>query len=286
MANQQSDSEKETKTREAVAFAMEGRWQNAALVNKELADSHPDDTGVWNRLGKALLELGKYDEASDAFRRTLDLQPKNPIAVKNLERLEKLGKARSIPKPAAKRTPQLFIDESGVTTLSSLRDIPDNGILLQISPGDAVYLKSSGKKIFVMDSQDEYIGQIGARLATRIIRLQESGNRYEAAIGSVDDSGVDIVIRETYQDPTQSGTVSFPRKSDGLAEMRLGVSAVHDGSYDSDEDAVLDDTQLPPVPAWVEDDGEGLKDEDADEDTGNLTITTRVEEQDEVDESF
>ncbi len=286
MANQQADSEKETKTREAVAFAMEGRWQNAALANKELADSYPGDPGVWNRLGKAFLELGKYDEAGDAFRRTLDLQPKNPIAVKNLERLEKLGKTRSIPKPAAKRAPQLFIDERGVTTLASLRDIPDNGILLQISPGDAVYLKSSGKKILVVDSQDEYIGQIGARLATRIVRLQEGGNCYEAAIGSVDDSGVDIVIRETYQDPAQSGIVSFPRKSYALTEMRPGVSTVSDGSYDSDEDAILDDTQSPPIPSWIEDDGEGLNDEDADEDTGNLTITTRVEEQDEVDESF
>jgi hypothetical protein len=214
----------------------------------------------------------------------LHFQPKNPVAAKNLERLKKLGNTRPISKTTTKRAPQLFIDESGVTTLSSLRDVAKDGILLHISPGDAVHLETEGKKLFIMDSHGEHIGRIDARLAARIIRLQEGGNRYEAAIVSTDESGVTVVVREVYQDPSQLGVVSFPRKSDNLTELRFGFSGTYDGPYDSDEDATLDDGQLPPVPAWTEDDGEGMTDEDAGEDTGHLTIRTGVEEQNEAEE--
>ena len=286
MTNPQTDLEREEKTRGAVAFAMEGRWENAALANREITNLYPDDPGAWNRLGKALLELGKYGEASEAFSNTLNLQPRNPVAVKNLERLKKLGNTRPTAKAATKRAPQLFIDESGVTTLSSLRDVSQEGILLHISPGDVVRLETEGKKLFIRDNHGEHIGQIEARLASRIIRLQEGGNLYEAAIASIDEVGVTVVVRETYQDPSQLGVVSFPRKPDNLTGLRPGVSAIHDGAYDSDEDAALDDAQLPPMPAWTEDDGEGMADEDVDEDAGNLTIRAGIEEQGEIEEEL
>ena len=43
---------------EAVELAMDGRWEEAAAVNRKVIAASPSDLDAYNRLGKALLELG------------------------------------------------------------------------------------------------------------------------------------------------------------------------------------------------------------------------------------
>ena len=75
---------------EAIELATAGRWQEALEVNTECIEVSPEDYGAYNRLGKALMELGQYLDAQAAFSRTLELLPTNSIAKKNLKRLEHL----------------------------------------------------------------------------------------------------------------------------------------------------------------------------------------------------
>ena len=71
-------------TRQAVALAMESRWEEAVEVNRAILDDFPTDLETCNRLGKALSELGQNVEARKAFERALSISPNNPIAKKNL----------------------------------------------------------------------------------------------------------------------------------------------------------------------------------------------------------
>ena len=75
-------------TRQAIDLALQSRWEAAVKVNQEILSLNPGDAETYNRLGKALLELGIYDEAKEAFREALAAKPSNKIAHKNLERLE------------------------------------------------------------------------------------------------------------------------------------------------------------------------------------------------------
>ena len=68
------------KTREAIALAMDSKWEEAIAVNRELIRAFPDNLDAYNRLGKALLETGDPQGARAAFGRSLAVDPANTIA--------------------------------------------------------------------------------------------------------------------------------------------------------------------------------------------------------------
>ncbi len=68
----------QTLTKEAIALATQGRWQEAMEINNEIIQACPEDVNAYNRLGKALIELGRYEEARDAFGRALEIAPSTP----------------------------------------------------------------------------------------------------------------------------------------------------------------------------------------------------------------
>ncbi len=65
---------------DAIALARESRWEEAAEKNRELLAIYPDDVSGYNRLGKALSELGRYAEARAAYTSALEIDPSNNIA--------------------------------------------------------------------------------------------------------------------------------------------------------------------------------------------------------------
>ena len=60
------------------------------------------------------------------------------------------------------------------------------------------------------------------RHGQRLVRLIRGGNRYSAAIVSSTDKAVTVIIRETYQDPSQSGQLSFPTR--GIEAARPDIT--------------------------------------------------------------
>lgn len=204
------------KTREAIALAMENRWQEAILVNHAILELFPDDVESYNRLGKAHLELGNYEYALSAFSKALRLSPSNAIARKNLDRLDLLRKERQQPKKTRKMKPQQFLEESGKTGTTVLEQAAALEVLAKLTAGDALALKLEGRRLEVCNAEGEYLGSVPARMASRLLRLVKGGNKYEAAVTHIQGSEVTILIRETYQHPTQRGINSFPTRADQL----------------------------------------------------------------------
>ena len=213
-AEETARSRKE-KAKEAIALALESRWEEALALNREIVEAFPRDVEALNRLGKALSELGQYKQAEDAFRRTLEISPANMIARKNIKRLSYLGDMDAQPKLGSKVPPQLFIEERGRTATVSLRNLPPGTAHLPMAPGDAVELKPYGSRIAVENVKGEYLGEIEPKLGLRLGRLIQGGNRYAAAVTAVDENSLVIMIKETYQHPSQFGTLSFPSKHPG-----------------------------------------------------------------------
>src|SRR5699024_7397786 len=77
----------------AISHATRGEWDDAARANQELLELGPD-TDAYNRLGKALAELGRDDEALAAYRSALERDSTNRIAERNVARLEVLLASR------------------------------------------------------------------------------------------------------------------------------------------------------------------------------------------------
>ena len=209
--------------KQAIALAMQGRWKEAVAANKSLIESFPNDVEAYNRLGRAYMELGEYPQAREAYGRTLELDPYNSIAKKNLRRLSHLGEAMVRPKDDAHKVePQHFIEEIGKAGVINLYKLAPKEILARVVAGDSVYLRVSGPSLMVENSRGEYLGQVEPRHGQRLIKLMEGGNKYTAAIISSTEEMVTIIIREGYQDPSQEGRLSFPPK--GFGRIRPYVS--------------------------------------------------------------
>ncbi len=251
---------KNDRARKAVALAMKNRWEEAAAVNQTIVRDFPEDIGSYNRLGKALSELGRNKEAQEAFRSVLKRSPNNSIAKKNLSRLMKLADADT---PRAARTTsrraRTFLEESGNAGVTSLIKLAPPKNLLNLTPGDEVQLEPTGNGLTVRDESGAYIGQVEPRVGTRIARLVKGGNLYEAAVTSVEEFELVIIIRETYKTPAQSGIVSFPSR--GGADYRVYVPSAVMGYEVGEDDDEERELAAVAVKDWSDDDTEPGDDE-------------------------
>jgi len=223
----------------AIAHATRGEWEAAVTANRSLLELGPD-IDAHNRLGKALAELGRHDEALIAYEGALERDATNRIALRNIERLRLMAAAER-PASNGKQSPgkapaTVFIEEMGKTGRARLINLAGPSVLAQRSPGDAVDLEVENDEL-VARVGDTVIGSVEPRIAVRLFKLIASGNRYEAAITTVNEPGSEltIIIREVFTHPTNFGKVSFPT----LGQTGPGVRPYMKGSalrYDDDEE--------------------------------------------------
>lgn len=201
---------------QAIQLAMQSRWEDAVQVNSSILAVFPNDVDALNRLGKALSEVGRYGEARDAYQRALAVDSTNVIARRNLDRLKTLGDDAG-PREAARRVdPQLFIEEMGRTGVTTIHNLPP-ALTKRLSAGDALNLVAQDGVLVVSSVDGEVLGPVEPKMGSRLLRLMEGGNRYAAAVASIQDSGCKIIIKETYQHPSQVGRPSFPPTAAGEA---------------------------------------------------------------------
>jgi tetratricopeptide (TPR) repeat protein len=201
--------QKRTKSEQAISLAMKNRWDEAAQVNREILDNFPNEVDAFNRLGKALTELGRYAEARDAYAQAVKLDPLNGIASKNLQRLGKLaaeGSAAPAPSPV---DPRLFIEESGKTTLTQLTDVRRTEAAAKLSAGDQMQLARRGNQVVVCDQAGMEIGRIEPKLEQDLIRLLDLGNQYSVFVTAASEQVVHVIIRETHRAAAMGNRPSF-----------------------------------------------------------------------------
>ncbi|MDD5510236.1 MAG: tetratricopeptide repeat protein [Dehalococcoidales bacterium] len=220
-------------SKQAIDLAMQGRWREAVTANRNLIEGFPGDVSAYNRLGRAYTELGEFSHAREAYSRAIELDPYNTIAQKNLNRLSNLDEVDGTPNDGPYVEPYHFIEETGKAGVVSLSRLGPPQVLAKMVAGDKVYLKIDGAGLAVENSRGEYLGQVRSKDGQRLNRLLEGGNRYIAAIVSAAADRVTVIIRETYQDPSQANRPSFPLK--GFKSPRPYVSERVKHELDSEE---------------------------------------------------
>ncbi len=209
---------RQQRSKEAIDLAMQGRWREAVEVNQEIIQNVSGDVEAYNRLGRAYLELGEYNQSKEAYGRSIQVDPFNAIARKNLQKLKYLEGARPATEELHKVDPQNFIEEMGKAGVVRLLNPAPKEVMARMVAGDVVNLRVAELTLVVEDVQGQSLGEVDPRHAQRLIKLMEGGNKYSAAVVSSSEAGMTVVIRETYQDPSQAGRPSFPPR--GLEEVR------------------------------------------------------------------
>jgi hypothetical protein len=197
---------------EAIELALQSKWAEAVQVNRGIMDRFGPDEDTLNRLGKAYTELAQLDEAMDAYKSTLKMNPVNPIAQKNLAKLQALRGGQPAPTSKAKVDVDAFIEETGKTALTALHVHTEGDPCSKVSGGDPVRLIVAGDTMNVETARGIALGHLEHALGRRLIKFLEGGNRYSGAFATCDGCAVKIIVRETYQDPKFFGRPSFTIK--------------------------------------------------------------------------
>jgi hypothetical protein len=203
---------KQQRSKEAIDMAMQARWQEAVDINSEILAVFPDDVDTNNRLGRAYMELGQYELSREAYQRAAELDPYNAIASRNLRRLVDLKDSGKIDIETDKVEPDHFIEEIGRAGVVALEELALKEKRASTVAGDRAVLKIQGTRLVVENTRGEYLGIAEPKIAQRLIRLMAGGNKYSAVVVKSTAEDVSVMIRETYQDPSQVGKLSFPPK--------------------------------------------------------------------------
>jgi tetratricopeptide (TPR) repeat protein len=265
IASYQQEKEEKARLRqrlskEAIDLALDGKWEEAEAINRDIIEKFPSDVEAYNRLGRALTELGHFDGAKEAYLKALQLAPENAIAKKNLTRLTGLSESMATLKRGHQKTStskaqarrvalDVFITEVGKAGVVNLHSVAPVEVLAKMGFGDQVHLKAKKQRLIVTSEDGEYLGEVEPRQGLRLIKLMRGGNRYNAAILNVEEDRVQVIIREIYQHPSQAGHPSFPVKATEHLRTHIKESLLRRG-------IITDEGELVPESEYLEEEEE------------------------------
>ncbi|MFI5265431.1 MAG: tetratricopeptide repeat protein [Candidatus Levyibacteriota bacterium] len=200
----------------AIQYALSNNWKEARTVNEQLVLENPQDIDSLNRLGFAYMKLGRYNKAKEAYKKVTAVDKTNPIALKNLKRLEMVSKGGKknggTGEVATLSTPRLsdvYIEEAGKTKTVELKNVADKKTLSLVEPGDNVSMVIKRSKIFIQTIDKKFIGMLPDNISMRLIVFMRGGNQYEACIKASDDKTVIVFIKETKKSARFKNQASF-----------------------------------------------------------------------------
>jgi hypothetical protein len=198
-------------------LAVAGEWESAAATNQEILKHAQQDSSAANRLGKALDQLGRIEEAIESYKSAAEMDPGNIIAQRNVERLELLRDREPPPAVTTHGTKAIrasvFIEETGKTYVTELVRPTTGDSLARLSPASQVQLKDESDGFAVYDQFDNKLGMLEPLVSRTLRKLVQAGNEYEAFVVALSGRTVRIIIRETYRDPNVAAHLALPAQA-------------------------------------------------------------------------
>lgn len=222
---------------QAIQTALLGDWSNAILLNQELLKENPDDIDTLNRLAYAYSITGKIKEAKKSYRRVLEIDGQNLIAIKNLKRLTESnnGDFDNSCVPSMGQIGTMFLEETGKTKVIELVNLANSKIIAHLTIGELLSLCIKRLKIFILNGKKEYVGMLPDDVGKRLIKFIKGGNLYEGYIKAVESHRVVIFIKEVKKSAkfiNQPSFISYEKTKNIIAHKRSHAHASEDSSQD------------------------------------------------------
>ncbi len=196
----------------AIRAAINQNWEKAIEINKKIIKENKKNIVALNRLAHAYYQTGEAKKADETYKQVLEIDNSNPIANKNIKRL---NKAKRI-KPNNKKksinfynSGSMFLEEPGKTKLVSLVRLAQPSILAQTNPAQPVILEPKKRTISIIDENETYLGTIPEDLSIKLIKFIKGGNQYQAFVKNVDHQKLEIFIKETNRGKKFTNDPSF-----------------------------------------------------------------------------
>lgn len=236
----------------AINAALNQDWQKAIELNQSLLKENREDINSMNRLAHAYIQIGKLDEARKLYKKILDLDKYNSIALKKLERLSTLPKTKTGKSVSYRKlstpllSPSLFIEEPGKTKTVSLKNTAPAGILSHLNPGEAIIFFPKRHSIEIRTQNKEYIGALPDDFAFRLLRFMKAGYDYEVFVKSATKNSVSIFIREIkrakrFKSQPSFLSISSTQIHPWVANDQRTVDTIEDNEDNSDSHEDVDE---------------------------------------------
>ncbi|MBU6424166.1 MAG: tetratricopeptide repeat protein [Chloroflexota bacterium] len=267
---------------QAIAAALEADWPRAVELNKQILDTNPEEAEAGDRYGRALLELGRLDEAKAAYQEVLKAYPHDPIALRQIARVAILAEEKRKADPTRSKTQtRLFIEDMGKTGILRVVNPAPGNVLARYSPGAEAALREQEGLLAVHAHDGMLLGFLEPKVGRRLIELIRSGNEYVVAIVTNDPANPRVAVREVVQSPQNADRISFPGHHRPVETkerayikgtfFRYGEEDLEATEEEEEEETageteaeagVAADEELPEEPLPVEADGDDAEDEE------------------------
>jgi tetratricopeptide (TPR) repeat protein len=198
---------------QSIAAALEGSWEKAVTLNKEILKEDNKNVDALNRLARALSELGEISKAKKIAQQVIDLDPSNSIAIKALKKWTGIKSGDVIPSKTS--SPEVFLEEPGKTKMVSLLHLGCMSVIGKLDSGDEVMINDHCHRVAITTMDGKYIGRLPDDLSARLKKLISLGNVYKSYIKSIDPENVEVFLREVQRGKKAGDTASFfPEKID------------------------------------------------------------------------
>jgi tetratricopeptide (TPR) repeat protein len=239
---------------QAIQTALEGNWQEAIVLNKSILKEDPADIDALNRLALAYAISGKPKDAKSAYQKVLELDPLNPIALRNLKKLKDKGLDLAKSNLVNGCINNKFLEEPGKTKVVELVNIAQPTIVEVLRTGQFLDLSIKRLKIFALEGT-QYIGVLPDDIARRLIKFIKHGCKYEAYVKSSNQHKVTIFIKEIKKTARYKDQPSFTSITDSplaldkggkikahLENQRIKDAEIEDETEETPEDYVEETT--------------------------------------------
>lgn len=226
----------------AIQTALTGDWNTAITLNQAILKETPNDIETLNRLALAFTVIGKTKEAKRTYKKVLELDNQNPIALKNVKRLNSLNKSDSgsgYSPHIGQNIGSMFLEESGKTKVLELINVAEPKIICHLMTGEILKLHIKRLKIFVLDEKNQYIGMLPDDIGKRLIKFLNGGNLYETVIKSVVNHKVIVFIKEIKKSTKFKNQSSFP----STEKTKITISSKQYKTEKEDEDNSIEESE-------------------------------------------
>ena len=171
-------------------------------------EENNQDIETLNRLAFAYTALGKIANARGIYQKVLDIDPCNPIALKNIKKLGDSNSRKNEYTPFTINN-TMFLEEVGKTKVITLVNTAPPRVLRTLQPGLPLILHIKRMKIFVLDEKQQFLGMLPDNSSKRLIKFIKGGNKYTTYIKSVENRIVTIFMREVKRSAKFKNQPSF-----------------------------------------------------------------------------
>ena len=172
--------------KKAIGYALKNDWENALEINKQILAKKPNDLNACIRLGKAQLQTKEFKSAVKTFKKVLEIDPVNTIAIKNLA-IAKEGKVQ-----VTNLSAKTLVKEPGTTVETHVQMSRKN---LKITIGESLTLSIKKKSVDVINEHDLLLGTIEEKdIVKGLNEAKEEKARIEASLIKEKEGKATILI--------------------------------------------------------------------------------------------